>query len=78
MYEMMTWKLLMTMDLLGEIQHTALVMRTLPRMPRTACWMLRSQVTTDQSEKRGTVSRRQIPAIDMTRPPIANQNTRTE
>ena len=45
---MMTWKLLMTMDLLGEIQQTALVMRTLPRMPRRACWMLRSQVMTVQ------------------------------
>ena len=45
---MITWKLLMTMDLLGEIQQTALVIRTLPMMPRTACWMLRSQVVTVQ------------------------------
>ena len=78
MYEMITWKLLMTMDLLGEIQQTALVMRTLPRIPRTACWILRSQVMTVQSEKRGTVSRTQIPTTEMTRPPTANQKTRTE
>ena len=36
MYEMMTWKLRMTIVLAGVIQHTAFVIRTLPTIPRTA------------------------------------------
>ena len=41
---MMTWKLLMTIDLAGETQQTALVIRMLPTMPRTACCRESSQV----------------------------------
>ena len=75
---MMTWKLRMTMVLAGVTQQTALVMRTLPRMPRTACWRLSSQVTQVQPRNRASESRQVTPTTEMARPPTANQNTRTE
>ena len=40
--------------------------------------MLRSQVTQVHSKKRGSESRNNIPMMETRRPPMANQNTRTE
>ena len=78
MYAATTSKLRTTMTLLGVTQHTALVMRMLPRMPTSATMKLRIHILSSHSWNSGPSSIPNMPTRLTTSPPTPNQNTSTE
>ena len=74
-YDSTTWKLLMTLFLVGEMVRRAVRMQMVPTWARRAWLTASTQVVLVHRVKRGSWSTVSIPTRDTTRTPAENQNT---